>query len=390
MASYKELKPDKSGKPRIKITVELGYDEETGKRLREFKTVILNSLSDRSIKKAITEFEIEVANEPKNVHLEKITFEQFAKQWMDIYVRVDLTIKTRNTYESCLKNGILDTLGSMQLHKIKTFHLVNFFVEQKKQNKKGLEGKYMVLKSIFSRATKWQIIKENPMIGVDRPTHTKRYKEFEFYDEDQLKKLLEVTKKLYPKHAIQIKLAALCGLRMTEIAGIRIECINYNNNTILIDKTLQYDKETKRFLLGPTKTKKDRIIHVPQSFMNEVKEYAKMQQKLRIASKDAWNPMLDNEKNPINLLITKPNGFPSHPDGMSHRWIEIVERYDLPKITFHGLRHTYASYMISKNVNFKIIQEQLGHADIKETINTYSHLTLKDKETASDLFDSIL
>ncbi len=52
MASYKELEPAKNGKPRIKITVELGYDEETGKRLRKYKTVTLNSLSDRAIKKS--------------------------------------------------------------------------------------------------------------------------------------------------------------------------------------------------------------------------------------------------------------------------------------------------------------------------------------------------
>ncbi|MGN4126655.1 tyrosine-type recombinase/integrase [Lysinibacillus sphaericus] len=67
--------------------------------------------------------------------------------------------------------------------------------------------------------------------------------------------------------------------------------------------------------------------------------------------------MRDNEGQPINLLFTKNNGFPSYPDGMSGRWREIVERYELPKLTFHVLRHTYASFMISKNVNFKIIQE---------------------------------
>ncbi|MED4462683.1 tyrosine-type recombinase/integrase [Metabacillus fastidiosus] len=56
----------------------------------------------------------------------------------------------------------------------------------------------------------------------------------------------------------------------------------------------------------------------------------------------------------------------------------------------HRLRHTYASFMISKGVNFKIIQEQLGHTDIKQTLNTYSHLSDEDRTKASDLFDEIL
>lgn len=44
--------------------------------------------------------------------------------------------------------------------------------------------------------------------------------------------------------------------------------------------------------------------------------------------------------------------------------------------------------MVIRNVNFKIIQEQLG-PDIKMTINTNSHLTIKDKNEASDHFDDL-
>ncbi|WP_170938897.1 MULTISPECIES: tyrosine-type recombinase/integrase [unclassified Lysinibacillus] len=69
-------------------------------------------------------------------------------------------------------------------------------------------------------------------------------------------------------------------------------------------------------------------------------------------------------------------------------WRRIIEKYNLPKLNFHALRH--ASYMVSKNVNFKIIQEQLGHSDIKMTINIYSHLTSKDKNKASDYFDDLI
>ena len=388
MASYRELKPNKNGKPRIEITVELGYDDK-GKRIRKYKTVTLNNLTERAIKKAITEMEIQVANE-STISLEKITFAQFTERWMNMYVKVDLTVKSRNSYESYLKNGILESLGSLQMDKIKTFHIVQFFTKQKKENKKSLSGKCMVLKSIFSTAVKWQVIETNPMNGVERPSRSKRYKEIEFYDEEQLKLLLKKTKEMYPKHALQIKLAALAGLRMSEIAGIRHECLNFVNNTILIDSTLQYDKEDKNFFLGPTKTKRPRTVNVPAELMREIKQYVKDHKKLQLASGEAWKPMKDDKGTPINLLFTKTNGFPSHPDSMSGRWREIVERHNLPKLTFHGLRHTYASFMVSKNVNFKIIQEQLGHVNIQETVNTYSHLTIKDKEKATDFFDSIL
>lgn len=34
--------------------------------------------------------------------IENINFNQFVRRWMDVYVRVDLTVKSRNSYESCL------------------------------------------------------------------------------------------------------------------------------------------------------------------------------------------------------------------------------------------------------------------------------------------------
>ena len=129
---------------------------------------------------------------------------------------------------------------------------------------------------------------------------------------------------------------------------------------------------------------------VPQSLMEEIKQYEIKQKKLKLALGDKWNPMLDENGEPINLLITKTDGFPSYPKSMSNRFKEILERFDLPPLNFHGLRHTYASYALSQGVNFKVIQEQLGHANIQETMNTYSHLTMKDKKEASDLFNHFL
>ncbi len=66
-----------------------------------------------------------------------------------------------------------------------------------------------------------------------------------------------------------------------------------------------------------------------------MKEYEKEFKKFKLKSDDLWTPMLDDENNPINLLFVKRNGFPSHPDCMSNRWKEIVERFNLPLLTFH-------------------------------------------------------
>ena len=144
MASYVELE-SKNGKPRIKITVELGYDKY-GKRQRKYKTVTLNSLTERAIKKAITEFEVEVATADEEKDVQNMTVAKFFEQWMEMYVKPQLSISSRDSYYSYFNNGILASLGKMQMAEVRTFHLVKFPKEQQAAGKKSLEGKYMALK----------------------------------------------------------------------------------------------------------------------------------------------------------------------------------------------------------------------------------------------------
>ncbi|WP_408022382.1 tyrosine-type recombinase/integrase [Solibacillus ferritrahens] len=57
---------------------------------------------------------------------------------------------------------------------------------------------------------------------------------------------------------------------------------------------------------------------------------------------------------------------------MSNQWRDIVRQHELPAISFHGLRHPYASLMLAKGVNIKVLQQQFGHANIRDTLNIYS------------------
>ena len=53
---------------------------------------------------------------------------------------------------------------------------------------------------------------------------------------------------------------------------------------------------------------------------------------------------------------------------------KITKAAGLEPITFHALRHTFATRMLEAEVNPKVVQEVLGHADVTLTLNTYSHV----------------
>ncbi|NHN34301.1 tyrosine-type recombinase/integrase [Paenibacillus sp. S3N08] len=58
----------------------------------------------------------------------------------------------------------------------------------------------------------------------------------------------------------------------------------------------------------------------------------------------------------------------------------------LPQIRFHDMRHTHATILLLQGENPKIVSERLGHADVRITLDTYSHiLPNMQKETAKNL-----
>ena len=138
---------------------------------------------------------------------------------------------------------------------------------------------------------------------------------------------------------------------MTEIAALRFESLDFDHNTILVNSTLQYDKLTNRFFLDPNKTGEIRLVHAPKTLMNELQAYIEQKKKKYVKLANKFNPLLDDKEQPIYFVFSKDNGFPNYPDRMSNQWRDIVRRHDLPTISFHGLRHSYASFMLAKGVN---------------------------------------
>lgn len=90
-------------------------------------------------------------------------------------------------------------------------------------------------------------------------------------------------------------------------------------------------------------------------------------------------------KNPHGLVFTSVRGH-----GLNHRHINdeilgpALEKANVKRIGFHGLRHSYATAMICAGENIKFIQKQLGHSIITETLDTYGHLLPDLEEDAPE------
>ncbi len=93
------------------------------------------------------------------------------------------------------------------------------------------------------------------------------------------------------------------------------------------------------------------------------------------------------------LVFPNTIGKPMNHNNLYHRGFKrLLRKANLAEqgFTFHSLRHTCATLLVSRNVNLKIVQELLGHATISQTMDTYSHVMPGMSDVAVTAMESAL
>jgi len=86
-----------------------------------------------------------------------------------------------------------------------------------------------------------------------------------------------------------------------------------------------------------------------------------------------------------------PAGGIARPSTVTRRFKSLVRELGLPEETvFHSLRHTHATWLLMHGFDMRTVQERLGHADVKTTLETYgSVMPGRDQAAAAAFTDSI-
>lgn len=218
-------------------------------------------------------------------------------------------------------------------------------------------------------------------ITVSKPPREKKEERTSLTVEES-KVLLEMVSN---NHTLRmpVTLALLLGLRRGECLALSWDDIDFKNNTININKTLEYVKG-EYYFNTPKTEKSRRTIAIPQSLIPILKEHKRWQNEMHLRSGGTW-------KNKYNLVCTsKIGGNLMKPTGLSDAFRNFLIKNELPQVRFHDLRHTNASLMLAAGVSAKVAGSRLGHSNISITLDLYSHvLETVDQEAAAKL-DTIL
>jgi len=168
-----------------------------------------------------------------------------------------------------------------------------------------------------------------------------------------------------------IYIAAVTGMRYGEILGLTPKDVDFDNNEINVNKTWDYKYGTG---FKKTKTKTSmRVIPIDDHSTEFLKKYL-------------YNIEYRQD---CSLFITK--------SGRTYVSAEInkfltnkLESLSLPRITFHGLRHTHASILLYQGVTVLSVSRRLGHSNITTTQSTYLHIIKELEEKDEDIIKKVI
>jgi integrase len=182
------------------------------------------------------------------------------------------------------------------------------------------------------------------------------------------------------RYSIVFLLAIYTGMRQGELLGLRWSDIDFEKRTIHIQQTLSHDGKELR---PHAKTKSSiRSVAISQETISALKKHRNLIKQEKM--------FLGSEYRDHDLVICTSLGTPVNPRHINKVWDHFLKKIDVPKITFHDLRHTHASLLLKQGTHPKIVSERLGHSSIQMTLDTYSHLLPNMQETAAQGLDQML
>ncbi len=339
----------KSGEVRYQITVEGERDPLTGKRNRAYKNVKGSLKEAKSVMhRMITEME-----QGKIAKRTNKSIAEWMDEWLSQYLP-NIEETTRIGYKTKIKCYIKPAIGDILIQSLRAEHvqkMVNDMYERG-LSPKNIRDTYSNINAAMKKAVKIRLIPYNPCEGVSLPK-IKKYKA-EVYPPEMIHNLLDTV--MGTDMYLPVLLLVTAGLRRGELLALNWDDIDFKNNILKVRRNMVRG-QSGYIIKAPKSEAGVRDIHLSDDVMKELRS-AKVKYMTDIL---LYGAGFQN----LGFVIRQEDGSPLCPDSMSRKWRRFLESNNLPKIRLHDLRHSNATALIQAGVNPRVVQQRLGHSDVK-------------------------
>lgn len=278
-------------------------------------------------------------------------------------------------YALLIENHLLPSFGKK--HIIEEVEIQTFVLQKLEQGlgQKTIKDILIVLKMILKFGSKFNWI-EHKTFDIQYPTlRTKQT--LEILSRSNQKKLMQHIETHFTFRNLGIYICLSTGIRIGEVCALTWEDVDVENGVIKVNKTIQ-----RIYTIEENIRKTELVLDSPKT-KNSIREIPisshllKMLKPIKKIVNDSFF-VLTNEEKP-----TEPRTYRSF-------YKNLMTSLEIPKLKFHGLRHSFATRCIESKCDYKTVSVLLGHSNISTTLNLYVHPNLEQKKKAiSQMFRSL-
>lgn len=261
--------------------------------------------------------------------------------------------RTVSIYYYATKKNILPELGSIKVSKLRAEQLQAFY---SKKLAEGLSERYVLnlhnrVYTFLKVAKKWGMVSRN--VAKDAIPPKPKDKKVTVLTVEQAHIFLDGVRedRLYPLYVC----ALVMGLREGELLALEWSDVDFINRRLKVNKSQQYI--TGKGISTKTPKTETSVRDIPMPDL-------------------AYEALIEHRQDTMGTgrLFTTSKGTPFFPRNILKYFQRELERLGLPKIPFHNLRHSCASFHLAAGTSPKFVQELLGHTTVAFTLRKYSHL----------------
>ena len=336
--------------------------------------------------------------------VEKKTFGELMLDWLMVFKKSAVTPRS---FEGIIRNfrlHIEPMIGNMKVYEIDTFviqKVINTMFDQDYSNNTIKKNKHLI-SQFFEYAIDNKWVQVNPTLKVKVKIHDRKTsKQMERY-----KALSPEVRTLFLEKINKDEgnfLKPMCitmmfaGLRVGEVIALKWKNFNPKDKTLKVEQAItqvpKFDSEgniiSRVTVVGSTKTLCSvREIPIADIVVETLLVWKEKQTKRQAENLDVTAELTA----PESFIFANDDGSVRTYSGCRKIFDRFKRRNDLIKyhIHFHGLRHTFSNMLFEMNENPKVIQQLLGHRDVKTTITVYNSVDSEYVRNTTEKFNEKL
>ncbi len=296
---------------------------------------------------------------------------ELLSEWLQNACLGRIKAQTDTRYRSLIELHILPALGTEEIGCIGKRQISDFLAEMNQNGNirsgGGLSAVSInlmlsILNMAFEYACDREYIQSNPCINVKRVPSVQTRRADAFTKEEQ-RRIEQVIQEEGDERAFGILLSFYTGLRIGELLGLEWGDVDEDFSLIRVSKTVYRGKDGRGgwhlCVDTPKSASSERTIPLPEHISSMLAAAYK--------------------RRSGSFVVTNKKGERMPTRSYQYIFQKITERAGVRKLSFHAIRHTFATRALECGMDIKTLSEIMGHKDASVTLGRYAHSMLETK-----------